>query len=54
MVDIHIRIPADLHAWLTRVAEADHRSANKQVISILERVKNQDAADNKDARTAAA
>lgn len=32
-------IPEDLHAWLKRQAEAHHRSVNKEVIVLLETVR---------------
>jgi plasmid stability protein len=32
-------LPDDLHAWLKRQAEAHHRSVNKEVIVLLESVR---------------
>jgi hypothetical protein len=34
-----LRLPDDLHAWLTALAERERRSLNSQVIVILERVR---------------
>ena len=33
---IGLRVPDDLHAWLVKIAEKEHRSLNGQVLHILE------------------
>jgi predicted HicB family RNase H-like nuclease len=33
---VGLRVPDDLHAWLTETAEKEHRSLNGQVIRTLE------------------
>jgi hypothetical protein len=39
--NLGIRISDDLHAWLTALAEREHRSLNGQVVHLLERARAQ-------------
>ena len=39
--NLGIRISDDLHAWLTALAEREHRSLNGQVVHLLERAREQ-------------
>ena len=36
---VGLRVPDDLHAWLTAMSERDRRSLNSEVIVLLEEVK---------------
>jgi hypothetical protein len=36
---VGLRVPDELHAWLTELAEAERRSLNAQVVVLLERVR---------------
>jgi hypothetical protein len=38
MKHVSLRLPDDLHAALKIFAEADHRSLNSEIITLLERV----------------
>ena len=35
LAELHLRIPADLHSWITQRAEAENRSANGQANAML-------------------
>lgn len=34
-----IRIPKELHDWVTEIADADRRSFNSQIVLLLEEIK---------------
>lgn len=38
-VDLYLRLPPDLHAWVKELAEDQHRSLNSQVIILLRQAK---------------
>lgn len=38
-VRLMIRLNPDLHDWLTKLAEREHRSLNGQIVHILEQVR---------------
>lgn len=40
-VRLMIRLNPELHDWLTRLAEREHRSLNGQIVHILEQVRAQ-------------
>lgn len=35
VVNVNVRFPAELHAWLRQEAEREHRSLNSQIIHLL-------------------
>ena len=45
--NLGIRISDDLHAWLTALAEREHRSLNGQVLVLLERARAQIEAEQR-------
>lgn len=40
-----LRLPADLHAWLTQQAEKELRSLNSQIIVLLQQARERSEAD---------
>mgnify|MGYP001569726746 CR=1 FL=1 len=38
-VDLYLRLPPDLHAWVKELAENQHRSLNSQIIVLLRQAK---------------
>lgn len=43
---MHLRLPANLKAWLKERADAQHRTMNGEIVSLLEKAK---IADTKEA-----